>query len=166
MTLNDVQLLHCTSSQEATMTQTDQELDRIERSIEIDASAERVWALLERPGWWINEHEVDPDPVIRWQSEDVAVVVHETYGEFELHRVEANPPRYISWRWIERDDAGTLVEFWVDDRPGGVILKVVESGLAGLGKDAEALRKHYDGNSEGWEVELAAARRFVLGQAG
>ena len=148
------------------MTQTDQELDRIERSIEIDASAERVWALLERPGWWINEHEVDPDPVIRWQSEDVAVVVHEKYGEFELHRVEANPPRYISWRWIERDDAGTLVEFWVDDRPGGVTLKVVESGLAGLGKDAEALRKHYDGNSEGWEVELAAARRFVLGQAG
>src|SRR5690349_6560222 len=148
------------------MTQTDQELDRIERSIEIDASAERVWALLERPGWWINEHDVDPDPVIRWPSEDVAVVVHEKYGEFELHRVEANPPRYISWRWIENDDAGTLVEFWVDDRPGGVILKVVESGLAGLGKDAEALRKHYDGNSEGWELELAAARRFVQGQTG
>jgi uncharacterized protein YndB with AHSA1/START domain len=148
------------------MTQTDQELDRIERSIEIDASAERVWTLLERPGWWINEHDVDPDPVIRWRNEDVAVVVHEKYGEFELHRVEANPPRYISWRWIENDDAGTLVEFWVDDRPGGVTLKVVESGLAGLGKDAEALRKHYDGNSEGWEVELAAARRFVQGQTG
>jgi len=147
------------------MTQTDQELDRIERSIEIDASAERVWALLERPGWWINEHEVDPDPVIRWESEDRAVVVHEKYGEFRLHRIEAAPPRYISWRWIERDDAGTLVEFWVDDRPGGVTLKVVESGLTGLGKDAEALRKHYDGNSEGWEVELTAARRFVLGQA-
>ena len=148
------------------MTQTDTTLDRIERSIEIDATAEKVWALLERPGWWINEHEVDPDPVIRWESDDVAIVVHEKFGEFELRRVEATPPRYISWRWIEADNAGTLVEFWVDDRPGGVTLKVVESGLAGLGKDAEALRKHYDGNSEGWEVELAAARRFVLGQAG
>ena len=73
---------------------------------------------------------------------------------------------YIAWRWIESDDAGTLVEFWVDDRPGGVLLRVVESGLAGLGKDAEALRKHYDGNSEGWEKELAAAERFVLGQSG
>jgi uncharacterized protein YndB with AHSA1/START domain len=150
------------------MTQTDQELDRIERSIEIDASAETVWTLLERPGWWINEHEVDPEPVIRWQGDDVAIVVHEKYGEFELRRVEATPPRYISWRWIDEPgaDAGTLVEFWVDDRPGGVTLKVVESGLAGLGKDAEALQKHYDGNSEGWEVELAAAKRFVLGQSG
>jgi uncharacterized protein YndB with AHSA1/START domain len=148
------------------MTQTDQELDRIERSIDIDATAEKVWSLLERPGWWINEHEVDPEPVIRWESDDVAVVVHARFGEFTLHRIEAAPPRYISWRWIERDDAGTLVEFWVDDRPGGVTLRVVESGLASLGKDPEALRKHYDGNSEGWEVELAAARRFVLGQAG
>jgi uncharacterized protein YndB with AHSA1/START domain len=146
------------------MTQTDHELDRIERSIDIDATAEKVWSLLERPGWWINEHEVDPDPVIRWESDDVAVVVHEKFGEFTLHRVEAAPPRYISWRWIERDDVGTLVEFWVDDRPGGVTLKVVESGLTGLGKDADALRKHYDGNSEGWEAELAAARRFVLGE--
>lgn len=146
------------------MTQTDQELDRIERSIDIDATAEKVWSLLERPGWWINEQEVDPDPVIRWEREDVAVVVHEKYGEFTLHRIEAAPPRYISWRWIEHDDAGTLVEFWVDDRPGGVILRVVESGLTGLGKDAEALRKHHEGNSEGWTLELAAARRFVLGE--
>jgi len=148
------------------MTQIDQELDRIERSIEIDASAEKVWALLERPGWWINEHDVDPDPVIRWASDDVAIVVHEKYGEFELRRVDAAPPRYIAWRWMESDDAGTLVEFWVDDRPGGVTLKVVESGLGGLGKDADALRKHYDGNSEGWEKELAAAQRFVLGHPG
>ena len=28
------------------MTQTDQELDRIERSIDIDATAEKVWSLL------------------------------------------------------------------------------------------------------------------------
>lgn len=148
------------------MTQTDQELDRIERSIDIDAPAERVWTLLERPGWWINEHDVDPDPVIRWESETLAVVVHEKWGEFRLERLAADPPRYMSYRWIEHDDAGTVVEFWVEDRSGGVTLKVVESGLTGLGKDAEALRKHYEGNSEGWEKELEAAKRFVLGQAG
>ena len=148
------------------MTQTDQELDRIERSIDIDAPAERVWTLLERPGWWINEHDVDPDPVIRWESETLAVVVHEKWGEFRLERLAADPPRYMSYRWIEHDDAGTVVEFWVEDRSGGVTLKVVESGLTGLGKDAEALRKHHEGNSEGWEKELEAAKRFVLGQAG
>jgi uncharacterized protein YndB with AHSA1/START domain len=152
------------------MTQTDGqidgELDRIERSIDIDASAEKVWSLIERPGWWINEHDVDPDPEVRWESDDTAVLVHEKWGTFRLRRLEAAPPRYISWRWFDHDDAGSLVEFWVDDRPGGVTLKVVESGLAGLGKDHDALRKHYDGNSEGWELQLAAAQRFVVGDAG
>jgi uncharacterized protein YndB with AHSA1/START domain len=152
------------------MTQTDgqigAELDRIERSIDIDASAETVWPLIERPGWWINEHDVEPDPEIRWESDEVAVVVHEKWGEFKIVRLESAPPRYISWRWIEHDDAGTLVEFWVDDRPGGVTLKVVESGLAGLGKDSDALREHHKGNSEGWESQLAAAKRFVLGSPG
>ena len=148
------------------MTQTDQELDRIERSIDIDASAEKVWSLIERPGWWINEHDVDPDPEIRWEGDDVAIVVHAKYGEFKILRLESDPPRYLSYRWIEAEDAGTLVEFWIAERSGGVTLRVVESGLTGLGKDAEALRKHYEGNSEGWEAELEAAKRFVLGQPG
>lgn len=144
------------------MTQTDQELDRIERSIDIDAPAEKVWALVERPGWWINESEVDPDPEIRYED-DVAVVVHPTYGEFRIQTVETDRPRYVKYRWIDTDsDGGTLVEFRIDDRPaGGVTLKVVESGFLSLGKDHEALVKHYQGNTEGWELELAAAERFV-----
>ena len=148
------------------MTQTDQELDRIERSIDIEASAEKVWSLIERPGWWISEHDVDPDPEIRWESDDVAIVVHEKFGEFKILRLESDRPRYLSYRWIEAEDAGTLVEFWIAERPGGVTLRVVESGLAGLGKDSDALRKHYEGNSEGWEAQLEAAKRFVLGDPG
>ena len=148
------------------MTQTDQELDRIERSIDIDASAEKVWSLIERPGWWISEHDVDPDPEIRWESDDLAVVVHEKFGEFKILRLESDPPRYLSYRWIEAEDAGTLVEFWIAERPGGVTLRVVESGLAGLGKDSDALRKHYEGNSEGWVAQLEAAKRFVLRDPG
>jgi uncharacterized protein YndB with AHSA1/START domain len=149
------------------MTQTDQELDRIERSIDIEASAERVWSLLERPGWWINEHDVDPDPQVRWESEDLAVVLHEKWGEFRLQRLESDPPRYVAWRWFDpHADVGTLVQFWVEDQPHGVTLKVVESGLTGLGKDAEALRSHHEGNTEGWEKELRAAERFVVGQPG
>ncbi len=39
---------------------------RIEREISIDASAEKVWELIRRPGWWINDgevvdHAIDPD---------------------------------------------------------------------------------------------------------
>jgi len=32
--------------------------DSIERSIDISADAERVFALVSRPGWWINEGAV------------------------------------------------------------------------------------------------------------
>jgi uncharacterized protein YndB with AHSA1/START domain len=148
------------------MTQIDQELDRIERSIDIDASAEKVWSLIQRPGWWINDQGVDPDPVIRWESDDVAIVVHDRFGEFKILLLESDRPRYLSYRWMETEDAGTVVEFWIDERPGGVTLRVVESGLAGLGKDSDALRKHYEGNSEGWVTQLAAARHFLLGEPG
>ncbi len=126
------------------MTQTDQELDRIERSIDIDASAEKVWSLIERPGWWISEHDVDPDPEIRWESDDVAIVVHEKYGEFKILRLESDPPRYVSYRWIEAEDAGTLVEFWIAERSGGVTLARGRErpGRArqGLRRAAQALR--------------------------
>lgn len=40
-------------------------LDRIDRSIDIDAPAGRVWDLVARPGWWINEGDVDPQPDLR-----------------------------------------------------------------------------------------------------
>jgi uncharacterized protein YndB with AHSA1/START domain len=148
------------------MTQTDTDLDRIERSIEIDASAERVWSLLERPGWWINEHDVEPDTETRDEGDGVTLVTHEKWGEFRIATLEADPPRYLKYRWIEpdRDGAGTDVEFWVTDRPGGgVTLRVLESGLTSLGKTHDELVKYHQGNSEGWEAELAAASRFVLG---
>ena len=113
------------------MSQTEQELDRIERSIDIDASAEKVWSLIERPGWWINAHDVDPEPVIRWESADAAVVVHEKFGEFKILRLESDPPRYLSYRWIEAEDAGTLVEFWIAERPGGVGIAAKGNAAAG-----------------------------------
>ena len=49
-------------------------------------------------------------------------------------------------------------------RPGGVTLRVVESGFSGLRKDRAAIDHQIEENTHGWEVELAAARRFVLGQ--
>jgi len=151
------------------MTQTDQELDRIERRIDIDATAEKVWGLIERPGWWINEHDVDPDPTIRLEEDGLAVVVHPTWGEFRIQTVHADRPHRLSYRWIDNDhpDTGTLVEFSIDERSeGGVTLTVVESGFAGLKKDREAIARQVTENTEGWEQELQAAKRYVLGTTG
>lgn len=144
------------------MTSTDLALDRIERSIDIDATAERVWQLVSRPGWWINEHDVDPEPDLREEG-GVTVLTHPRWGTFRLGTEQQDPPRYIAFRWIDPGaDTGTPVQFRIDDRPeGGVRLSVVESGFTELGKTDDAVRSHVQENSSGWEAELAAARRFV-----
>ncbi len=45
---------------------TDENLDRIEREIAIEATAERVWQLVSEPGWYVNDsvitdHRIDRD---------------------------------------------------------------------------------------------------------
>jgi uncharacterized protein YndB with AHSA1/START domain len=147
---------------------TDPALDRIERSIDIDATAERVWSLVQRPGWWINDEEVDPDPELREEDDGLTVLVHPVHGEFRLRTLTSEPPRYVSFHWVDNvaPEAGTTVEFWIEDRPGGVTLRVVESGFSRLRKDRAAIDHQIEENSHGWVVELEAARRFVQGQAG
>jgi uncharacterized protein YndB with AHSA1/START domain len=140
-------------------------LDRIDHSIDIDASAEKVWDLVSRPGWWINDGTVEAEPDLR-QEGDVTVVTHAEYGEFRLLTVEAQRPSYVAFRWMHRlpDDGkerSTLVEFRIEPRESGVTLKVAESGFSGLQKPREAWLKDRSDNVEGWNTELAAARTFV-----
>ncbi|MDT0401186.1 SRPBCC family protein [Streptomyces edwardsiae] len=142
------------------------ELDRIARQIDIDAPAERVWELIARPGWYINDGAVDAEPDLR-HEDDVTVVRHPSLGEFRFRTVELDKPRYAAFRWIGtpyRDDSApsTLVEFWIDERDGGgVTLRVVESGFSTLADDPAAWLKEREGNDKGWLTELAAAKTFV-----
>jgi uncharacterized protein YndB with AHSA1/START domain len=139
-------------------------LDRIDRTIDIDATAERVWDLVTRPGWWINEGAVDDDPDVRVDGA-TAVVTHPKFGEFRLETVEARPPSYIAYRWLEPDTAGagTLVEFRIEPRGDGVTLLVAESGFSQLGRSREEWLKRREGNDAGWREELQAAKVFVEG---
>ncbi|HEY9424377.1 MAG TPA: SRPBCC domain-containing protein [Microterricola sp.] len=144
------------------------EIDSIERSIDIDASAERVWQLISVPGWFINSGTVI-DHEIR-QEDGYVVVIDPKHGEFPLRTVRLDPPRYAAFRWFtipgadasqEHSTSATLVEFWITERDGGVTLRVLESGFASLPIDAEKRRIAVDQNTEGWELELAAARSFL-----
>ena len=121
-------------------------LDRIDKSIDIDATAEKVWGLVSRPGWWINQGSIDATPDLR-QEGDLSVLRHPEYGEFRLRTVEADPPSYVAFRWVhratdEREERSTLVEFRIEERSGGgVTLTVAESGFSSLSDDrAEWLR--------------------------
>ena len=132
--------------------------DRIERSITIDATPERVWQIVSEPGWWINGGTLRPHR-IEDAGDGTSVVHDEEHGAFRIRTERLDPPRYAAFRWIGREDekgAGTLTEFWVEDAADGVTLRVVESGLENV---PESEREAYlRENIQGWETELAAAR--------
>src|SRR4051812_18481254 len=143
-------------------------LDRIEKSIDIDASPEEVWGLVSRPGWWINDGTVDPEQEVRREEGEVSVVTHPEYGEFRLLTEAAEPPTYVAFRWLhagtgERPQRSTLVEFRILPRHDGVTLSVTESGFAALSPDRAVWLADRSNNVEGWDTELAAARTFVEG---
>jgi hypothetical protein len=94
------------------------ELDRIARQIDIDATAERVWELVARPGWYINDGAVDAEPDLHYEGE-VAVVRHPSLGEFRFRTVKLDKPHYAAFRWIGTRSGtsrrpSTLVEFWIN----------------------------------------------------
>ncbi|WP_407566055.1 SRPBCC domain-containing protein [Streptomyces sp. 184] len=142
------------------------ELDRIARQIDIDAPADRVWDLVVRPGWYINDGEVDPAGQDVRQEGDVTVIREAGSGDYRFSTVELDKPRYAAFRWLSaphRKEAtgSTLVEFWIDERPGGVTLRVVESGFSGLSEDPAVWLKERAGNDKGWLEELAAGKAYV-----
>ncbi|KRC61698.1 hypothetical protein ASE14_12765 [Agromyces sp. Root81] len=149
-------------------------LDRIEQQIDIDASAARVWELVSTAGWWINDDRVVEH---RIEQQGSRVVVHdEKHGAFTLAIESLEAPRYAAFRWFnaqpasaepdpERDPlVSTLVEFWIEERGDGVVLRVAESGFEGLDRSAEERRRMFDGNTEGWAIELGFARDHVAAE--
>lgn len=150
------------------------ELDSIRRQIDIDATAEKVWSLITRPGWYVNDGTVLDDPDTRVETADdgteVAVVTHPTMGEFRFRTIELDEPRYAAFRWLGtpfRDATeGTLVEFRIEENPaGGVTLEVVESGFSTLSEDPAVWLKEREGNDNGWAQELEAAKTYVEARA-
>lgn len=145
------------------------ELDAITRQIEIDATAEKVWALIVRPGWYVNEGSVDDPQDLRYETDDdgraITVLTHPTWGEFRFLTVELDQPRYAAFRWISSSEptstVGTLVEFWIEPRDGGVTLRVKESGFSSLSDDPAVWLKERAGNDKGWLEELAVAKSYV-----
>lgn len=142
--------------------------DRIERAIEINAPAEIVWDLVVIPGWYINDGTIREHRIER--RGEVDVVYDEKHGAFPIRTLKLERPRYAAFRWEQDSElnasfdmgGSTLVEFWIEDRiDGGVTLRVVESGFASLNRTAEERRKMIEENSEGWTIELAAAKTYL-----
>lgn len=139
--------------------------DRIERAVDIAANRQHVWDLVSEPGWWINDGRIVEHRLV--VDGDVTTVHDPVHGAFPIRTVALEPPAYAAFRWLAFADDGpthrelSLVEFFVDELPGGCRLRVVESGLASLNASNQRRREMYEENSAGWELELELARRLL-----
>lgn len=150
---------------------TTDELDRIEHEIYISVQAEVAWELISRPGWWINDNDVDDHPVLEVDG-DVSTLKHPEWGDFAILTVQSDRPTYIAYRWVGSPsstiavEGSTLVELWIEVKPGGVTLRVVESGFSALSDDPAVCAAQREQNVEGWTNELRAARAFLTAHRG
>lgn len=146
--------------------------DRIEKTAVLRAPRSRVWRALtnaEAFGTWFGAAFTGTfaeGAVLR------AKITSPGYEHLtmEFRVVRMDPERYFAFRWhpdavdLTKDYSGeptTLVEFTLEDVPGGTRLTVVESGFDALppGRRDEAFRS----NSQGWDEQLQKIARYVEG---
>ena len=146
--------------------------DRIEKTIVLRAPRSRVWNAIadaEQFGQWFRVQLTGPfvqGSTVRGR------ITHPGYEhvtmEVFVERIE--PERYFSYRWhpyaIEAgvdysQEPTTLVEFMLDDAPGGTRLTIVESGFDRIpaARRAEAFRM----NERGWDGQIKNIERHVAG---
>ncbi|WP_280236999.1 SRPBCC domain-containing protein [Nocardia cyriacigeorgica] len=129
--------------------------DRIERTVELGHSPEKVWAAIttaEGLGTWFgNDAGIDLRPGgaawMRWEEGDMQ--------RLRVERVEE--PRVFGFTWqiyglAAEDPRRTYVEFTLEPVASGTRLTVVETGFAQL--DGEEHATAHSGNTKGWAQEL------------
>ena len=145
--------------------------DEIVRSALIHAAAERVFAIISEPGWFINDGEYREHKITRQGA--ITQVVDRVHGSFQLAIELREPPNRIRFRWLGgglgaiSDAPNNTVEFIID--PAGtakrnlVRLTVRERGFAKLGLDEAVRRRNFEENYRGWEQQLRVARELAEG---
>ena len=137
--------------------------DRIERTVELAAPPDKVWAALTTAeglaAWFGNEATIDLRPggaaSMTWAQEGFT-------AQMRVERVEE--PAVFGFTWgiyglPDQDPRRTYVEFTLEPAGGGTRLTVVESGFAQLPDDA--YHKAFGGNTEGWAKELGELAAYL-----
>jgi uncharacterized protein YndB with AHSA1/START domain len=136
--------------------------DTIERQMTFKLPREVVWAAITEPDqvsrWFGTRAELDLRPggkgSFTWDELDVTTPV----------TVEAvEPPTRFAYRWepggANTGGPTTLVEFRLEEIPGGTRLTLVESGFSQFAAQSR------QGNEFGWDAELGDLRAFLLEKA-
>ena len=144
--------------------------DRIEKTVTLAAPRARVWQAIadaRQFGEWFRvrlDGEFAVGATIRG---NITYPGHE-YITMEVVVERMEPERFFSYRWHPyaidpkvdySPEPMTLVEFTLEDAPGGTRLTIVESGFdrVPLARRAEAFRM----NSDGWSEQMQNIERYV-----
>jgi|SRR5215831_183441 len=144
--------------------------DRIEKQILLKAPRSRVWRALTDSrefGDWLQMKFDEPFVEGRTVSGQVTYPGYEHLkGEIVIERIE--PERRFSYRWhpnaVDADhdyskEPMTLVEFTLEEKPGGTLLKLVESGFDSIPieRRAAALKS----NDGGWTEQMKSIEAWL-----
>jgi len=83
---------------------------------------------------------------------------------FWVSVADVEPETRLTWRWHPGavnppEGEPTLVEFLLADEDGGTRVTVIESGFDRISLARRA--KAFEENTQGWELQLAALRKYA-----
>lgn len=142
--------------------------DRIEREIVINASVERVWAVLTEPEHVTNWFSTGAPAEVDLRPGGIMKLTHGDWV-FPTTIVKVDPPHYFAYRWasgfageVATEENATLVEFSLAPEGTGTRLRLVESGFASIQLPAES-REHasWTSHSEGWTAKMGEVREYA-----
>jgi uncharacterized protein YndB with AHSA1/START domain len=144
------------------------ETDRIEKTVILKAPRSRVWRAIADAKQFGEWFRVNLDGEFKAGATIFGKITYPGYENLTLEmRVERiEPERLFSYRWHPGDprtdysaEPMTLVEFTLEDEPGGTRLTIVESGFdkIPLARRAEAFRM----NEGGWIEQIENIGRYV-----
>jgi uncharacterized protein YndB with AHSA1/START domain len=143
--------------------------DRVERTVQIAATAERVWEILTTPehiGHWFGSGK---PATVDLRAGGLMVIDPGPGERYLAHIVTVDPPHYFAYRWasafpdvLADETNSTLVEFHLTAEEATTRLTVCESGFAALtippGREDFASHKSH---SQGWTEVLRTLADYV-----
>lgn len=146
--------------------------DRIEKKVQLRAPRKRVWQALTDPaqfGQWFGAR-LPPEAVFAPGRTARGPITYPGYEHITLEITieKMEPERVFSWRWHpnavdpKRDysnDPTTLVVFTLEEKDGGTLLTVVESGFDKVPSPYRATA--FRSNRGGWAEQMKNIERHV-----
>jgi uncharacterized protein YndB with AHSA1/START domain len=135
----------------------------IRHSVFIRAPREKVWTAFTTPkgldGWWgTRGSEIDLRPGgklrLHWRGWGAEQDIN---ADVDCVILEVTPPTRFVYQWGDTPADMTTVEFDLEDRPGGTLLRLREHGFAPTAKG----RRSFEGNSLGWG-EVSVLLKFYV----